>query len=405
MPVFTYTARNEAGLRVEGTVSADNERAALSTLDARKLFPLAVKAQAVGGGGGLGGLFGRRIKAATLCRFYRQLADLLKAGLPMMRAFNTLQKQNSDLKFASVLEELRLALSGGSELNEAMAGFPDIFGELEVGMIRAGERGGFLEDVLMRMAQFTERARELKGQVTGALIYPAVLVLAGIGVVVVMMTAVLPAFAQMLEGLGKMPLPTKIVLGISDFLRKSWPLVLLAIVAAISGFVGWARTPAGRLALDTLKLRLPVFKTVMLQTATARFARTLGTLLGAGVQIGPALKIAADAVGNKVLQEEISAAAERVRQGETLATPLSKSKWFPPMLTEMVSIGEETGSLDKVLVEAAAGYEREADRAVAMLVRLLEPMVLVLMTGVVLTIALAVILPALNAAASMSGGK
>jgi general secretion pathway protein F/type IV pilus assembly protein PilC len=404
MPVFAYTARNETGERVQGTVSADNERAALATLDARKLFPTEVKAQA-GGGGGLGSLFGRRVKTATLCRFYRQLADLLKAGLPMLRAFNTLQKQNSDLRFAPVLEELRLAITGGAELAEAMSHFPDIFAELEVGMIRAGERGGFLEDVLMRMAQFTERSRELKGQVTGALIYPAVLMLAGIGVIIVMMTAVLPAFAQMLEGMGQMPLPTKIVMGISKFLQQSWPLVLLAAAAATAGFVGWARSPAGRLAMDTFKLKVPILKGVMLQTATARFARTLGTLLGAGVQIGQALKISAEAVGNKVLAEEVSAAAERVRQGETLATPLAKSKYFPPMLTEMVAIGEETGLLDKVLIEAAVGYEREADRAVSMLVKLLEPLVLVFMTGVVLTIALAVILPALNAAASMSRGK
>jgi general secretion pathway protein F/type IV pilus assembly protein PilC len=402
MPVFAYTARTEAGERVAGTVSADSERAALAALDGRKLFPLEVKPQTAGGG--LAGLFGRRVKAATLCRFYRQLADLLKAGLPMLRAFTTLQKQNSDQRFAPILEELRLAITGGSELSEAMKRFPEVFQELEAGMVRAGERGGFLEDVLMRLAQFTERARELKGQVTGALIYPAVLVLAGIGVIIVMMTAVLPAFTQMLESMGTMPLPTRIVMGVSTFLQKSWPLVLLAVGAGVAGIVGWARSPAGRAAVDALKLRLPVLKTVMLQTATARFARTLGTLLGAGVQIGPALKIAADAVGNQVLAEEINAAAERVRQGEALATPLSRSRYFPPMLTEMVAIGEETGSLDKVLIEAAGGYEREADRAVSMLVKLLEPLVLVFMTVVVLTIALAVILPALNAAASMSSG-
>lgn len=403
MPVFTYTARNDIGRRVEGLISADNERAALDMLDRRKLMPLSVAPHDASRAGLLGliGLGGRRISTDTRCRFYRQLADLLKAGLPILRALGTLEKQGSDARFKPVLEEMRLAVSGGSDLGDAMASFPDLFGELEIGMIRAGEKGGFLEDVLSRLAAFTERAREVAGQVTGALIYPAMLALAGIGVIVVLMVFVLPSFAKMLEGLGALPAPTKIVMGISNFLQANF-LPLLAGVAVLTfGVLSWARSEDGRTTIDRWKLRFPVVGRVMKQVAVARFARTLGTLLSSGIPIGAALKIASDAAGNRVIGAEIRAAAERVGQGETLSAPLTGSPNFPPMLTEMIAVGEETGTLDKVLVDAAAGYERDADRAVTMMVRLVEPLVLIVMTMVVLMIALSVILPALSAAGNI----
>jgi len=399
MPVFVYTARTDTGQKVEGTVSADNERAALAALDRRRLFPMEVKAQTAAGGGMP--LFGRRVNAATRCRFYRQLADLLRAGLPILRALTTLERQTTSPRFKPVLEDVRLAISGGSDLADALANHPDIFEELEIGMVRAGERGGFLEEVLMRLAQFTERAREVRSQITGALAYPAVLSLAGIGVVITMMVFVLPAFAQMLSSMGELPLPTRIVMGISDFLRDNFLLLFLGIAAGVAGIVMWARTPGGRLSLDSWRLRIPILKSVASQVAIARFARTLGTLLSSGIPISQALKISADAAGNRILGAEILAASERVRQGETLAAPLADSAFFPPMLVEMIAVGEETGSLDKVLIEAAIGYEREADRAVSLLVRLLEPLVLMVMTGLVLVVALAVILPALNAAANL----
>jgi type II secretory pathway component PulF len=300
-----------------------------------------------------------------------------------------------------MLEEIRNAVSGGSDLADALSEFPEVFGELELGMIRAGEKGGFLEDVLLRLAQFTERAREVSGQIAGAMVYPALLTVAGIGVVVVMMVFVLPSFATMLEGMGQLPLPTRIVMGISDFLRQNLLILLGGIAVFGYALLSWMRTPDGSRTVDAIKLRVPVLAGVTLQIAVARFARTLGTLLGSGIQIGPAIKIAADAAGNKILAEELLAAAERVKQGETLAAPLADSRFFPPLLTEMIAVGEETGTLDRVLVDAAATYEREADRAVSLLVRMIEPVILVLMTGIVMVVALAAIMPALTAAANM----
>lgn len=401
MPTFAYTARDERGKRIEGTVSADSERAALAVLDRRKLFPLKVAPQKDAGGGPLGFLLGRGVSADTRCRFYRQLADLLKAGLPILRALSTLERQTADKRFKPMLEEIRNAVSGGSDLADALSEFPEVFGELELGMIRAGEKGGFLEDVLLRLAQFTERAREVSGQIAGAMVYPALLTVAGIGVVVVMMVFVLPSFATMLEGMGQLPLPTRIVMGISDFLRQNLLILLGGIAVFGYALLSWMRTPDGSRTVDAIKLRVPVLAGVTLQIAVARFARTLGTLLGSGIQIGPAMKIAADAAGNKILAEELLAAAERVKQGETLAAPLADSRFFPPLLTEMIAVGEETGTLDRVLVDAAATYEREADRAVSLLVRMIEPVILVLMTGIVMVVALAAIMPALTAAANM----
>ena len=393
---FSYRARKLSGEVVTGTIAADTERGALDLLSRQKLFPLSVaevseeaKGRSLGLTGG-----GRRIKGVELAAFYRQLADLQRAGVPLMRALTVLKRQTANARLAAVITQLSEDVSRGSDLTTAMSRFPKVFAPLVVSMVRAGEQGGFLEDVLLRVAVFSEKAVELRGRVLSAMAYPMLLVCVGTVAVVLLVTVLVPRFEPMFDQLGaQLPLPTRALLWFSAVLSQIWWALLGILVFAVVALVRYFKTPSGRLTLDKAKLRIPAVGAVFKGLAISRFTRTLGTLLASGVPILQALRIARDAANNAVFGGEVDRAAAGVKEGQGLGHQLGHHGAFDPIVVDMIAVGEETGNLDQVLVDIADSYEHRVDRAVTTLVTLLEPILLLFVAGLVGFIVLAMLLP------------
>ncbi len=379
-------------------LTAENQQAALRSLDDRQLFPIEVRE---------GGLATRsivpgrrkRIKLSLLGQAYGQLADLLRAGVPVLRALDVLAKANANAAMVEILREVRDDVAGGLGLAEAMEKHPHAFSELHVSMIRAGERGGFLEEVLSRVAVFVERQNELRNKLVGSMVYPIMLMTAGFGVVIMMLTFVVPKirpFLTKLESQGQLPALTKILFAVTDFLRSYGVFVLGGFIVTILSILPYIRSEAGRKMFDRIKLKLPVVGKIVTIVAICRFCRILGTLLANGVPILQALKISKDSAGNLVLGEEIDKAAESVRKGETLSGPLGQSGLFPVDVIDMIAVAEEANTLDTVLVTIADANEARAARVIDLGVRLLEPVLLLVMAVMVLFIALAILVPILT---------
>jgi general secretion pathway protein F/type IV pilus assembly protein PilC len=395
VPEFSYEAVANSGQRNSGTLTASSEREVMALLDARGLFPVRIApAKAAASGRHWGG---RRVRAKHMAPFYSQLADLLHSGVPLLRSLDILERQSSQPALQEVIREVRARVADGTGLAEAMAQHPKAFDELAVSMVRAGQEGGFLEDVLKRIADFTEHQEDLKAKVVGALVYPIFLLVVGFIILTVLVVFIVPLFAPMfqkLEEKGELPWVTKILLGTSH-LMLSWP-GLIAVAASAFGlliFFKWARTDAGRLRLDGWRLRMPGAGKIYLSLALARFTRILGTLLHNGIPILQALRIAKDSTGNKVLSQAVNQAADNVTAGNSLAAPLSACKHFPRNIVEMVAVGEESNNLETVLLDIAQGLEKRTARNLELFVRLLEPMLLIVMAGFVLFIVAGLMLP------------
>lgn len=397
MATYAYTARNTEGRTVSGVVTADSQQAALRLLDEQALFPVSIEEGGVASKSRVTGQR-KRIKLSTVAVMYAQFADLLRAGVPALRALDTLCKQSSNAALAEVLREVREDLSGGQTLADAMAKHPNAFAELHVSMIRAGEKGGFLEDVLARIAAFTERQDELRNKLLGAMMYPMLLMMVGTGVVIFLLLKVVPQVRQFLRG--ELPAMTQFVFGLCDVLRNHGVKIAGALVIAVILIMGVIRSEAGRLLFDRLKLRAPMIGPIITLVAICRFCRILGTLLHNGVPILQSLKVARDSAGNRILQEHIDAATESVRKGESLASPLGAARLFPLDIIDMIAVGEESNNLDNVLVTIADSYEARTARKIDLAVRLLEPILLVVMAVVVGTIAVALLLPILTMSGS-----
>jgi general secretion pathway protein F len=390
---YSYTARNIEGKTVTGVLTADSQQAALRLLDEQALFPVNVEE---GGVASKSLVTGRRkrIRPGKVAVLYSQLADLLRAGVPALRALDVLCRQTPNPALVEILREVREDLSGGQTLADAMAKHPNAFSELHVSMIRAGEKGGFLEDVLARIAVFTERQDELKNKLFGALIYPALLMFVGGGVVVFLLLVVVPKVRQFLRG--ELPPMTQLIFALCDFLRDNG-LVALGIASVVFITIAAAiRSPTGRMYYDRFKLKAPKIGEIVTLVAVCRFCRILGTLLHNGVPILQSLKIARDSAGNRILAEQIDVATESVRKGETLAAPLGKSGLFPLDIVDMIAVGEESNNLENVLITIADSYETRTARKIDLALRLLEPILLICMALVVGTIAVSLLLPILT---------
>jgi general secretion pathway protein F len=397
MAEFRYVARELSGLQVEGVVSAASEREALGSLAAKNLFPVSInmadsaKAHHANKR--------RRVPARILCVFYTQLADLLRAGVPLLRSLDLLVKQTRQMTLKLVVQEVRDQVADGTRLAEALRQHPTVFNELTISMVRAGEEGSFLEESLQRVADFTEHQEELKGKVVGAMAYPAFLVVVGGLILVGMLIFFVPKFEPMFETMraeGTLPWATIALLSASSFLKKySWVgigLIGLAFYLAQRYFAN----DIGRLRLDELRLKIFGVGRVIRSLAVARFCRVLGTLLRNGVPILTALNIAKDATGNRVISAAIAQAADHVSSGRTLAQPLAECGQFPVDVLEMITVGEEANNLEQVLVGIADKMERQTNRQLEMVVRLLEPLMLVIMAGVILFVLIALMLPIFN---------
>jgi len=393
MQEFSYIARNAAGERLAGTLVASSRQEAVSMLAGRALYPIEVEVRSEPRWRGWGR---RRPRAQQIAVLYGQLADLLRSGVPLLRSLEVLQRQTTNPRLKLTIEELRARVEEGASLADAMARDVRVFGEMAVSMVRAGGEGGFLEESLDRVAEFTEKQDDLRSRVAGALAYPAILAVVGTSIVTVLMIFFVPQFAELFSQLrqsGHLPFLTDWLLWLSDALRQ-WGWLLLALLVAA---VGLARaklaTEAGQRWRDRMKLKLPVAGGIFLNLAVARFCRVLGTLLRNGVPILKALEISSDATGNRMLAAAVCEAAENISAGERLAAPLMACGHFPIAVIEMIAVAEESNTLERVLVEIADGLERRTWRQLDLLVRLLEPFMLLIMAAVVLAVVIALLLP------------
>ncbi len=395
MPDFTFEALARTGAKSTGTLTANSEREVALILDGRGLFPVKI-GRAKNQASSAGGFFGGRVSGRATATLYAQLADLLHSGVPLLRSLELLERQSTNRTLQSVLRDIRARVADGTGLAQAMAFHPKVFNELAVSMVRAGQEGGFLEDVLKRIASFVEHQEDLKSKVVGSLAYPVFLAFAGFGVVAVLMVFFVPKFESIFEKLkeqGEMPDITNMLLWVSHAIQDYWWLMIGGVVAAVMGFRTWARTPNGRMIVDRVKIRLPLFGPVFMSLALSRFCRILGTMLHNGIPLLKALHISKDSTGNRVLAGAVERAAENVTAGQKLADPLRKSGHFPTDIVEMITIAEEANSLEKVLIDVADGLDKRTARNLELMVKLLEPVMLLAMAAVVGTIAVGLLMP------------
>lgn len=403
MPDFQYTARELSGQEVTGLLTAASEHEAVNTLAGRSLFP--TRLAPVEDAAAQRRTAGKRVRSRYLAVFYSQLADLLHSGVPLLRSLEILHQQASQPTLAAILKEVHAEVAEGTRLAEAMRRHPRVFHELSVSMIRAGEEGGFLEEVLKRIAAFTDHQEDLKSRVVGALVYPLFLLVMGLLVVTGMLVFFVPKFAPIFERLaerGELPTATRLLMGFSAFLQQYgvWLLVLLAIGAWWA--LRYLSTEEGRRFADKWRLQVKGLGPVVRSLAIARFCRILGTLLRNGVPILPSLRIAKDATGNRMLSEAIAAAAENISAGKSLARPLASSGQFSREVVEMIAVGEESNNLEQVLLDIADNMERQTHRQLELFVRLLEPIMLLVMAVLILFVIIALLMPVFQSAGAFS---
>jgi type IV pilus assembly protein PilC len=392
MPTFAYSGRTRAGQTVSGERAADTMDNAVAALKRDQILVTkiaAAKGKEEAAGKEKVGKLTKKASAKNLAVFTRQFSVMIDAGLPLVQCLDILGTQEEDKNFAAVILATRADVEGGASLADAMRKYPKTFDPLFTNMIAAGEAGGILDTILKRLATYIEKAVKLKGQ-----IYPvAVVVIAGV-VVGVILWKVIPTFAALFAGLGAtLPLPTRVVIWMSDSLVRYMPFLFVGMGAIGYAFKSYYATPKGRRVVDQVVLKMPVLGNIMRKIAVARFCRTLATLISSGVPILDGLEITARTSGNAIVEDAIMLTRKSIERGETVAAPLKETAVFPPMVTQMISVGEATGALDAMLAKIADFYEEEVDTAVAGLLTLLEPIMIAFLGGLVGGIVIAMYLP------------
>jgi type IV pilus assembly protein PilC len=397
MAQFKYTARNTAGKMVEGTIEAQVQKSAIERLRNQKFTVMTMTEVKVSADGTfLDRLnpFRGSIKAKDLVIFSRQLATLVSAGVPIVQGLNILAEQIESPAFKKVISGVRSDIESGIAIADTLKKHPKAFSELYVSMIRAGETGGVLDTILERLSAYLEAAEELKNKVKGAMVYPIVVCGVAGSVTLFLMVGVIPTFKKVFAGFGQeLPLATRVLMQISDGLLHHILLILLAPVALFFGIRHWYKTDTGREAMDRLFINLPVMGDMIKKVAVAKFTRTLGTLIKSGVPILQALDTVAKTSGNRVIEKTIMSARESIREGEKIADPLKASGVFPPMVLQMISVGEETGNLETMLTKVADFYDGEVDTAIKAMTSLIEPMVICVMGVIIGAIVICMFLP------------
>jgi type IV pilus assembly protein PilC len=398
MPNFAYSGRTRSGQTVSGERVADSMDAAVAALRREQINVTTInpsKEKAVAAAKkDKAGVTGKKASAKNLAVFTRQFSVMIDAGLPLVQCLDILGTQEEDKNFAAVILATRSDVESGASLADAMRRHPKTFDPLFTNMIAAGEAGGILDTILKRLATYIEKAVKLTGQVKSAMIYPiAIVVIAG-GVVGVILWKVIPTFASLFSGLGAdLPLPTRVVIALSDNLVRFFPFIFVGVGAFAYAFRNYYRTEKGRRVVDATVLKAPVLGNIMRKIAVARFCRTLSTLISSGVPILDGLDITAKTAGNSVIEDAIMTTRKSIERGETISVPLKDTKVFPPMVTQMIGVGEATGALDTMLAKIADFYEEEVDTAVAGLLTLLEPIMIAVLGIVVGGIVIAMYMP------------
>jgi type IV pilus assembly protein PilC len=392
MPVFTYRGTNRSGGSVSGELTASSKAELQNILRRQQITP--TKMSEKGKEFNLP-TFGAGVKAKELAIFTRQFSVMIDSGLPLVQCLEILATQQENKTFQKVLAGTRSSVEGGSTLSAAMRQFPKVFDSLYVNMVEAGETGGILDTILQRLSSYIEKNVKLQRAVKSALVYPVGVLTVAVSVIVLLLWKVVPIFATLFAGLGvDLPLPTKIVIGLSNLIGSYFGLLLLvAVVGVLFGIKVWYGTPQGRFALDTVILKLPVMGILMRKIAVARFTRTLGTLIASGVPILEGLDITARTAGNAVVEKALQQVRKALEEGKSLTEPLKDSEVFPGMVTQMISVGEQTGAMDAMLQKIADFYEEEVDAAVKDLLTALEPIMIVFLGLVVGGVVISMYLP------------
>jgi len=404
MPTFAYAGRTRAGETVTGERAADTMDAVVAALRREQVLVTQINPVKDKAGAQTKKRRARGVSAKNLAVFTRQFSVMIDAGLPLVQCLEILGTQEEDKNFAEVILSTRGDVESGASLADAMKKHPKVFDPLFTNMIAAGEAGGILDTILKRLATYIEKNVKLQGQVKSAMIYPiAVIVIAAV-VVGVILWKVIPTFANMFAGLGaELPLPTRVVITLSNNLVRFGPFLIVGLGAAGYGFKQYYATPNGRRVIDAIVLKMPILGILMRKIAVARFCRTLSTLLASGVSILEALDITARTAGNAIIEDAIQTTRRSIERGETIAQPLRDTAVFPPMVVQMIGVGEATGALDTMLSKIADFYEEEVDVAVAGLLTLMEPLMIALLGGIVGGIVIAMYMPIFGLISKLTG--
>ena len=402
MAVFVYKALDSRGKQTKGIVDAESTRAARQKLKLQGIFPTALDEAANRPSGASLPMFSsgpkeRKVDAGTLCIGTRQLATLVGSGTPLVEALRALADQVENVNLKGIISEVGDQVNEGSTLANALRQHPKVFPKLYANMVASGEASGSLELVLTRLADLMESQLALRRKVGSAMVYPILMLTLCFGVIVLLLTYVVPQITQIFASKNEvLPLPTRVVIAASDFLKAYF----LYLGVAFAGFLFWfsrfRNSPQGRKKIDALILRLPLFGNLTLKVATSRFAKSLGTMLASGIEVLNALGIAKNIVGNVILEEAVATAAEGVREGSSLAAELGKTKVFPPLLIHMIAIGEKTGQLEEMLLRTSNSYEAEINTIIASFTAILEPVLILFLAAIVAGILAAVMLPMLK---------
>ena len=393
MAVYTWKGRSMAGEAQSGEIEVGRQEEALEILRKKRILVTSLRPKASGFtmpkfGGGVS------VSTKDLAIFTRQFATMISAGLPLVQCLDILAKQSSKPSFGRVITEVTREVEAGSTLSDALGKHRSVFDDLFRNMVAAGEAGGVLDEILLRLATYIEKADALKRKVQSAMVYPAVVLTVALGATAFMLIFIIPTFAKMFTDFGgELPLPTKIVLGMSGFLIGYWWVMVLMVVAGVIALQRFYATENGQRTIDGLMIKAPVLGDVLLKGAVARFTRTLGTLISSGVSILDGLEITAKTAGNRVIHDAVMASRNSIAGGDTIAAPLEKSKVFPPMVISMIAVGEQTGGLDDMLTQIADFYDEEVDVAVGALLSLMEPVMIVVLGVVVGGMVVAMYLP------------
>lgn len=386
---FAYKARDSNGKAVEGNVDAADQKAAMARLREQRLSVTEIEQKAV-----KKKFFKDKVQIKDVVIFSRQLSTLVSAGVPIVQSLNILGEQADNPAFKTVVIALRTDIESGLSIAEGMKKHPQAFSELYVAMIKAGEVGGILDTILERLSGFLEASEALKAKVKSAMMYPAIVGGAAVLITVFLIVFVIPIFEEIFGGFGaELPLPTRIVCGISNIMRQNIIYIIAVLGAGGYGFKKWLKTEQGQAKFDEISLKLPVFGMLLKKVAIAKFTRTLGTLVKSGVPILQGLETVAKTAGNKTIEKVINSSRDSIREGGRISDPLKKAGIFPPMVIQMISVGEETGGLDNMLTKIADFYDQEVDTAVHGLTSMIEPLIMIVMGIVIGTIVIAMMMP------------
>ncbi len=388
---FAYKAKNTKGKLLEGVVEAEDQRAAIIKIKAQRMSVIEIKEDKVKRGFKL---FKPKVVTKDIVVFSRQLSTLVSAGVPVVQSLNILEAQAENPIFKAVLTVLKTDIESGLSIADAMAKHPAVFTELYVSMITAGEVGGILDIILERLSGFLEASEALKAKVKAALMYPAIVSLAAGGITIFLIAFVIPIFKDIFSSFGaELPFPTRMIINLSDFIRNNAIVLILSVGGSVYGVKKFLKTQKGIEKFDEFSIKVPVFGILLKKVAIAKFSRTLGTLIKSGVPILQGLETVAKTAGNKSIEYAINASMESIKEGGSISEPLRKSGIFPPMVIQMIGVGEETGALDNMLEKIADFYDQEVDTAVKGLTSMLEPIIMIIMGFVIGTIVIAMFMP------------